>query len=223
MSGVQGPARRAALFVVLAAALGLVAVRGVASREAAIAAQIGEVARIVVVARDVPQDHALRPRDLAYRQVPLRWVTPRTVGTAGEAVGLRTAVALDQGTPLFAAVLRSTRAAANDALASGDRVLELLAVGSVRLVRSGTRVDVVRTADRTDGTRSTAVVAESVEVLEVREVEEPSSDGAAQVSATVRVPRRDALRLAAAQDGGGSLRLLPRAAWDKQGLVTGDR
>ncbi len=215
----RAPLRRAAAFGALALALGLVAVRGVAEREAQLAAQIGTIVRVVVIARDVPGDHTLRPEDLAYRRMPLRWVSPRTVGAADEAVGLRTAVALDQGTPLIASVLRSTTAQANDALASGDRVLELVAVGSVRLVRSNSRVDVVQTAARADGSQRTSVVAESVEVLEVREAQEPAQDGAPQISATVRVPREAALRLAAAQDGGGALRLLPRAAWDKDRLV----
>ena len=217
----RGSLRRAAAFGALAVALGLVAVRGVAQREAAVAQQIGTIVRVVVIARDVPGDHPLRAEDLAYREMPLRWVAPRTVGAADEAVGLRTAVALEQGTPLTAAVLRSTADQANDALASGDRVLELVAVGSARLVRSGARVDVVRTSERTDGTQSTKVVAESVEVLEVRDTEEAAADGGAQMAATVRVPRAAALRLAAAQDGGGSLRLLPRAAWDKTTLIPG--
>lgn len=214
-----GAARRAGVFGALAVALGLVAVRGVAEREAAVARQIGPIARVVVLARDVPEDHALRAEDLAYRQVPLRWVAPRALGDADEAVGLRTAVALDRGTAVAEPFLRSTDEEASDALASGDRVLELLATGSPRLVRGGTRVDVVRTADTADGRQRTEVVAESVEVLEVRDAEDTSADGAEQVSATVRVPRAAALRLAAAQDGGGSLRLLPRASWDRERLL----
>lgn len=216
--GQRASLRRAAGFAALAVALGLVAVRGVAQREAAVAAQIGSIVRVVVIASDVPADHPLRPQDLAYRQMPLRWVAPRTVGSADDAVGLRTAVPLDRGTPLTAPVLRSTAAQADDALASGDRVLELVAVGSARLIGSDTRVDVVQTSERADGSQSTKVVAEAVEVLEVRDAPEQTGEGGAQVSATVRVPRAAALKLAAAQDGGGSLRLLPRAAWDKTTL-----
>lgn len=220
MRGVQAPVRRAAVFAVLAVALGLVAVRSVAQREAAVTRQIGPIARVLVLARDVPEDHTLRADDLAYRQVPLRWVAPRTLGSARDALGLRTAVSLDRGTPVAEALLRSTDDEASDALASGDRVLELVAVGSPRLVKGGSRVDVVRTTEGADGSQRTAVVAESVEVLEVREAQERADGGAEQVSVTVRVPRAGALRLAAAQDGGGSLRLLPRASWDKQRLLT---
>lgn len=209
------------MFGALAVALGLVAVRGVAQREAEVARQIGPIARVVVLARDVPEDHALRPEDLAYRQMPLRWVAPRAVARADVAVGLRTAVALDRGTPVIEPLLRSTDDEASDALASGDRVLELVAAGSPRLVRGGARVDVVRTADNADGRRRTVVVAEAVEVLEVRAAPDTSAEGAEQVSATVRVPRAGALRLAAAQDGGGSLRLLPRASWDRKALLGG--
>lgn len=219
MSGAQGAGRRAAVFGALAVALGLVAVRGVAEREAAVSQQIGPIARVVVLSRDVPEDHPLRADDLAYRQVPLRWVAPRALGDAEHAIGLRTAVALDRGTPVVEPLLRSTDDEASDALASGDRVLELLATGSSRLVRGGSRVDVVQTADTSDGRQRTQVIAESVEVLEVHATDETSADGAEQVSATVRVPRAAALRLAAAQDGGGSLRLLPRASWDRKDLV----
>lgn len=220
MSARQPQLRRAAVFGALAVALGLVAVRSVAQREAAVARQIGPIARIVVVARDVPEDHPLRTEDLAYRQVPLRWVAPRALGDARQAVGLRTAARLDRGTPLMEALLRSTDDQASDALASGDRVLELVATGSLRLVKGGSRVDVVRTAQREDGSERTVVVAESVEVLEVRAASDTSDGGAEQVNVTVRVPRSAALRLASAQDGAGSLRLLPRASWDKQGLIT---
>lgn len=219
MTAVSAPVRRAGVFGALAIALGLVAVRSVAEREAAVAQQIGPVVRVVVLARDVPQDHALRPSDLAYRQMPLRWVPPRVLARAGDAQGLRTAAALDRGTPVLEAMLRSTDDAASDALASGDRVLELVAVGSPRLVKSRSRVDVVQTSAAADGAEQTKVIAESVEVLEVRAAEEPADGGAEQVSVTVRVAREAALRLAAAQDGGGSLRLLPRASWDKRALL----
>jgi Flp pilus assembly protein CpaB len=219
VSAERGSLRRAAVLGALAIALALIAVRGVARREAAVDAQIGPVARIVVLVHDVPAGHAIRADDIAYRRVPLRWVAPRTLGTGGEAIGLRTAVALERGTPLVVAVLTSASAQAKDALASGDRVLELLAAGSPRLVQTGSRVDVVRSADGADGSRRTTVVAEGVEVIDVRGADESAADGASQVNVTVRVPRRDALRLAAAQDGSASLRLLPRAAWDKSGLV----
>ena len=86
-------------------------------------------------------------------------------------------------------------------------------------MKSRSRVDVVRTASAADGVEKTVVVAEAVEVLDVRPADVPADGGAEQVSVTVRVPRAGALRLAAAQDGGGSLRLLPRASWDKRGLL----
>ena len=129
MRHANAPLRRAGVFAALAVALGLVAVRSVGEREAALARQIGPIVRIVVLARDVPQDHALRAEDLAYRRVPLRWVAPRVLGRAGDAVGLHTAAALDRGTPVLEAMLRSTDDDASDALASGDRVLELVAAG----------------------------------------------------------------------------------------------
>ncbi|MFN7135239.1 MAG: RcpC/CpaB family pilus assembly protein, partial [Myxococcales bacterium] len=180
-------------------------------------ARIGPVGRIVVVARDVPAGRTLRAADLAYRAVPVRWVAPRTLAAAEDAVGLRTVVALGRGTPVLQAVLTSTSQQASAALASGDRVLELVAAGSVRLVRPGARVDVVASDTGADGRPRTRVIAEAVEVLEVREAEPADDDP--RVAVTLRAGRTQALRLAAAGDGEGVLRLLPRAAWDRAELA----
>ena len=210
--------QRAAAFAALAAALMVIAVRSVAEREARLAAEIGPIARIVVLARDVPRDHALRPEDLATLDMPLRWVPVRTLDRPQTAIGLHTAVALDAVTPLIEAVLTSPTDRAQDALARGDRVLELLAAGSRRLLRSGSRVDVVRSHTTASGHRTTSVIAADVEVLEVRDIDDDGAGGVGQVSATVRVPREAALALAAAQDGDATLRLLPRAAWSREDL-----
>lgn len=220
MSGSVRRARlqRAAVFAALAAALMVIAVRSVAQGEARLANEIGPIARIVVLARDVPRDHALRAEDLATQDVPLRWVPVRTLDQPQAAVGLHTAVALERGAPLMEALLTSPTDRAQDALASGDRVLELVAAGSGRLLRSGSRVDVVRTSTGASGNRRTSVVASDVEVLEVRTLEQATADGVGQVSATVRVQQRAALALAAAQDGDATLRLLPRAAWNRDEL-----
>jgi Flp pilus assembly protein CpaB len=207
------PARRALVLALLAGALALVAVRAVARREAAIDAQIGAVGAIVVVARDVPAGRTLSVADLAYRDVPVRWAPPRTLTAAEDAVGLRTVVALGRGTPLLQAVLTSTTQEASAALASGDRVLELVAAGSVRLVRPGARVDVVASESGTDGAARPRVVAEAVEVIEAREAESDGDDP--RVAVTLRVARREALALSAADNGSTPLRLLPRASWDR--------
>lgn len=207
------PLRRALVLALLAGALGLVAVRSVARREAAIDARIGQLGAVVVVARDLPAGRTLKANDLAYRTMPLRWVAPRTLSAAEDAVGLRTVVALGRGTPLLQAVLTSTTQQASEALASGDRVLELVAAGSTRLVRPGARVDVLAATTSAGGQARTRVVAEAVEVLEVREAD--SDGGDSRVSVTLRVGRDEALALTAADGGDASLRLLPRASWDR--------
>ncbi|MBO9532305.1 MAG: Flp pilus assembly protein CpaB [Solirubrobacteraceae bacterium] len=220
MSAMAGaPLRRAAVLAVLAAALAFGAVRTVARREAEVDARIGPVGTIVVVARDVPAGRTLRPADLAYRSVPLRWVAPRTLAAAEDAVGLRSVVALGRGTPLLQAVLTSTSQQASAALASGDRVIELVAAGSVRLVKPGARVDVIASVTGADGQPRTRVIAEAVEVLEIREADAEGDEP--RVAVTLRAARTQALRLAAAGDGDGTLRLLPRAAWDRAGLAPG--
>lgn len=220
MNAVAGsPLRRALVLALLAGALGLVAVRAVAQREAAVTARIGPVGAMVVLARDVPAGRTLGMGDLAYRTVPLRWAPPRTVAAAEDAVGLRTVVALGRGTPLLQAVLTSTRQQASAALASGDRVIELLAAGSTRLVRPGARVDVVAAVTSSSGASRTRVVAEAVEVLEVRDADAQGGDP--RVSVTLRVGREEALALTAAGAGEANLRLLPRAAWDRGALTDG--
>lgn len=211
------PARRAALFLGLAGALALVAVRAVAREEAEIRAQIGPVGTVVVVARDLSAGRTLQPGDLAYRTMPARWAPPRTLTAAQDAVGLRTVVALSRGTPLLQSVLTSTSQQASAALASGDRVIDLVAAASARLVRPGARVDVVAAESDAGGRATPRIVAEAVEVIEARAAE---SDGdEPRVAVTLRVGRREALALTAADSGDAPLRLLPRASWDREELA----
>lgn len=214
MSAASGsPRRRAALFAALAGALALVAVRAVAREEQEIRGQIGPVGPVVVVARDVPAGRTLAPSDLAYRTMPVRWAPPRTLTVAEDAVGLRTVVALGRGTPLLQAVLTSTSQQASAALASGDRVIELVAAGSARLVRPGARVDVVAADAGADGRSTPRIVAQAVEVIEARAADDDGD--APRVAVTLRVRRQEALALTAADDGDAPLRLLPRASWDR--------
>lgn len=214
-AGVGGsPARRALVLAALAGALGLVAVRAVAREEAEARALIGPVGRVVVIARDVPAGRTLTAGDLAYRTVPVRWAVPRTLTAAEDAVGLRTVVSLSRGTPLLQSVLTSTTQQASAALASGDRVLEIVAGGSARLVRPGARVDVVEARTDGDGGVHPRVIAAAVEVIEVREADASSDDP--RIAVTLRVPRTDALALTAASAGDAPLRLLPRASWERR-------
>ncbi len=210
------PGRRALLFGALAGALALVAVRAVAREESQVRAQIGPVGSIVVVARDVPAGRTLGPDDLAYRSVPVRWAPPRTLTAAEDAVGLRTVVALGRGTPLLQSVLTSTSQQASAALASGDRVIEIVAAASARLVRPGARVDVVAADTDASGRATPRIVAEAVEVIEARAVEGDGNEP--RVAVTLRIGRREALALTAADSGDAPLRLLPRASWDRAAL-----
>jgi hypothetical protein len=76
----------------------------------------------------------------------------------------------------------------------------------------------VSAATGTDGASRPKVVAEAVEVIEAREAEPDGDDP--RVAVTLRVARREALALTAADGGETPLRLLPRAAWDRGTLAT---
>ena len=100
----------------------------------------------------------------------------------------------------------------------GERAAEVVALGARSLVVPGARVDVLVTRDG-DGAAAagTELALEDVEVLAARAAPPGVRDEAgARVAATLRVPVRDAVYLAAAQSFARDIRLLPRAAGDRE-------
>ena len=105
----------------------------------------------------------------------------------------------------------------------GERVAEIVALGSAELVIPGSRVDVLVTPEPPGGAAGEAVLAlEDVEVIAAAPVgadDAPASKSAApgpRVAASLRVTLRQAVYLAAAQDFARELRLLPRASGDRE-------
>lgn len=207
--------RRAGVFLAVALAFGLIGEQSMRRREAAVAQQLGPPVQVVALARDVPAGRELVAADLAYVDVPERYVAPQTLTDGDAAVGLRLVAGASRGTPVLAALVTSTEREASSALASGDRVMEFVAGGSTRLVRVGGNVDVVAARVGGDGRAGSTIVASSAEVLDVRSVD--ATDGDARVSVTVRVNREQALALTTALGEEATLRLLPRATWDSGG------
>ena len=103
----------------------------------------------------------------------------------------------------------------------GERVAEVVALGSPQLVAAGSRVDVLVSPEPETGGAGAAVVAlEDVEVLAASIA--GAADAAAEkgapgqrVAASLRVTLGQAVYLAAVQDFARELRLLPRAIGDR--------
>jgi pilus assembly protein CpaB len=103
----------------------------------------------------------------------------------------------------------------------GERVADVIALGSPQVVVAGSRVDVLVTPEPPSGAAGEAVLAlEDVEVLAAtalgagEETTGKASPGP-RVAASLRVTLRQAIYLAAAQDFARELRLLPRAGGDR--------
>jgi pilus assembly protein CpaB len=100
----------------------------------------------------------------------------------------------------------------------GERAAEVVGLGAPDLVVPGARIDVLVTRDGEDGAApATELALEDVEVLAARPAGPGArDDGGKRVAATLRVTVRDAVFLAAAQSFAREVRLLPRAAGDRE-------
>jgi pilus assembly protein CpaB len=225
--------RRAIVLLGLALALGGLAASDVARREAAVEEQLGPLVPVVVARSELPPGEPVRAAALTVRRVPARFAPSGTFGAPGELAGARTAIRVEPGTDLTASAL-DEGAGANGVGApvrSGERVAEIVALGSPELVVPGSRVDVLVTREPGQGAAGgTTVALEDVEVLRAAaaaDAQSASGDASPHVSASLRVSLRQAVYLAAAQSFARELRVLPRAAGDRrrgaQGLRVGGR
>jgi pilus assembly protein CpaB len=186
-----------------------------------------------VARADIPAGERVAARTLALRRVPARFAPPGALGAAEELAGLRLAVDVPAGSFLLAshlAVEGPEAARAGAPVRRGERVAEVVAVASAELVQPGARVDVLVTTEPRGGAPGRSEVAlEDVEVLGAREAGEDagggggegSTAGAGRVAASLRVSLRQAVYLAAAQSYARELRLLPRAAGDRERSTRG--
>ncbi|HEX5922636.1 MAG TPA: RcpC/CpaB family pilus assembly protein, partial [Baekduia sp.] len=135
----------------------------------------------------------------------------------------RAAAALEAGEDVGPSSVDDGTRAAGAPVGIGERVAELVARGSARLVRAGCRVDVLVTRERGDGSGTTTVALEDAEVLAARAAsgEEDGSAAGDRVAVSLRVTMRQAVYLAAAQSFARELRLLPRAAGDRRHGLAG--
>jgi len=210
------------LLLGLALVLGALAASDVAGREAALRSQIGEPVPVVVTRAPVAAGARLEPRRLAVRRVPARYAPAGAFADIASLEGLRAARALPANADVVTAVVDDGResAAVGAPVRPGERVAELVAKGSPRLITAGGRVDVLVTRATGDGRGSTTLALEDAEVLAATRAPEPARDDGPLVAVSLRVTLRQAVFLAAAQSFARELRVLPRAAGDRrQGLA----
>jgi pilus assembly protein CpaB len=204
--------RRALLLLGLALALGGLAATDVSRRERALQAQLGPVTDVVVARHALNAGDAIKLEDLGLRSLPARYAPPGAPAFAGELAGHRLAVPVPAGGAVTPDLLAQAPSPPAQAIAKGERALELLATGNAT---AGARVDVVVTSDRRAGTAGTARLAlENVEVLATHAAS--SRDGTPRVAATLRVTPAQAVYLTAAQSFASDIRLLVRAPGDRR-------
>jgi pilus assembly protein CpaB len=210
--------RRAIALLGLALLLGGLAASDVARREGAVRAQLGPTVEVLVARTDLPAGRDLTSRDLAVRRVPARYA-PIGAGTVPETlIGRRLAAAVPRGGYLGAGQLETAPDVAGPAVHKGERAAEVVGLGAPGLIVPGARVDVLVTRDGEGGAvAGTELALEDVEVLAAHAAGSGvRDDGGRRVAATLRVTVRDAVYLAAAQSFAREVRLLPRAAGDRE-------
>ncbi len=169
--------RRAVVLLGLALVLGGLAASDVSRREAALERRLGPAVPAVVARRDLEAGTRLAPTHLAVRRVPARFAPAGGFPSPSELVGLRTAVAVGAGEYLAPGAV--SEGAGAPALRPGERVADVVAVGSAEEVTPGGRVDVVVTREGRDGGPGrTDLALEDVEVLGAAPAEESGGENA---------------------------------------------
>ncbi len=214
--------RRALLLGGLALVLGGLAAFNVAGREAALERRVGGLVDVVVAREPIAAGDRVRAGALAVRSVPERFAPTGTSGAPAVFVGRRAAVDIPAEADLNAGmIVREDAAPAGPAVGRGERVAEVVALGSAEVVVPGSRVDVLVTPEPSNDAPGEAVLAlEDVEVIAAVPVSDDAGGAGKaapgpRVSASLRVTLRQAVYLAAAQDFARELRLLPRAGGDR--------
>ena len=210
--------RRAIVLLGLALVLGGLAASDVARREAAMRAQLGPAVEVVVARTDLAAGRAVGAGDLAVRLVPARYAPAGAATVPETLIGRRLAAAVPRGGYLGAGQLQTEPDVAGPPVRKGERAAEVVGLGAPDLIVPGARVDVLVTRDGEGGPAAgTELALEDVEVLAARSAPPAARDDAAKrVAATLRVTVRDAVYLAAAQSFAREVRLLPRAAGDRE-------
>jgi pilus assembly protein CpaB len=181
----------------------------------------GALRPVVVAAAQLPAGKPLDPTaaeaDLEVRQVPARFVPLGALRDPAEALGLVPAAVIPSGAYLLGSQLRPPHSdAPGPRLAGGRRPVQIAVSGAAALAIGGgdpvgSRVDVVVTAEPTDGgTGHTYVAAAGVPLLALGGGPEGEAEGVAE--ATLGLTRPEALRLIAAESFARQVTVMPHGS-----------
>lgn len=199
--------RRAALLIGLALIMGALAAADIGGREARLRQSLQPIVDVVVARSDIGAGTVIGDAALTTRRVPSRYAPTVAVAERRALEGAIAAVDIPAGSDVSRAHIRARGAAPE--LRAGERIVDVVAVGSPRLVIAGSRVDVLVTRDGS-GTR---LALENAEVMSSRPAE-VQDGGPARVAAGLRVTVRQAVYLTSAQSFAREIRLLPRGVED---------
>ncbi|HEX4345842.1 MAG TPA: SAF domain-containing protein, partial [Solirubrobacteraceae bacterium] len=195
--------RRALLLGGLALVLGGLAASSVAGREAALSRRVGGLVSVVVAGKPIAAGALVRADALAIRRVPRRFAPQDAVASPASIAGLKALVDIPAGVDLTVGLVGDGRPrASGPAVRPGERVAQIVALGSPALITAGSRVDVLVTPEPASDGRGEAVLAlEDVEVLDAAPVTATDTSsgrdtGAAageHVTASLRVTLRQAV------------------------------
>jgi pilus assembly protein CpaB len=187
-------------------------------------AQVGPLVSVVVATKELSRGKLVTPPvalgQLSQRQVPVRFVSPDSLRSTQDALGLRTLVRIPAGSYVGDSQLGPPDDRSSAPIESGRaaRLVEVPVSGATttaQVLRPGTRVDVLITSERGTGAPRTYLALQRVQLVSLRPLQaESGGDSAPDSVAALRVTLRQAVLLTAAQNFARELRLVPRPAGD---------
>jgi len=208
--------RRALLLAGLSLLLGALAASEVSGREAEIERRVGSSVKVVVAVKEIGRGRTIEPGMLALRELPGKFAPAESFADGQRLIGSRAAVAIPAGTDLQPALLQGADVGAGGALVvagANERLCRVIVVGDAAEITPGSRIDLLITRDKANGSATTRVALRDAEVVEVEptsSVAEGAGAGLPRVALALRVSLQQAVLLAEAQTAARELRALPR-------------
>ena len=152
----------------LALVLGGLAASNVAGREAALERRVGGLVDVVVAREPIAAGTPVRARALAVRRVPARFAPLERVSAPRELIGQKATVDIAAGTDMARRLVGDgIPRPPGPPVRRGERVAEVVALGSADVIVPGSRVDVLVTPEpQPDSGGEAVLVLEDVLVLD---------------------------------------------------------